>query len=371
MIYAVSDLHGCYDKFIRLLEKISFCDEDTLYILGDIVDRGNGGIKILKYIRNKKNIIPLVGNHDYTARIMLKNFAMSDMACELDFEEFSMWMSDGGSATFDSFTELDDNEKLSLLSQLNCFQIYEELEVKGKKFFLSHTVPEKERMKDFKSLIWQELIVGECEYDKQYFDDKYIVTGHTPTGLIDPSFSGKIYQKNHHIAIDCGAVFGGALGAICLDTFEEFYVTDEDLALQKADLSRFYEAHKLSYSTALEEIKGGRKQTHWMWYIFPQIKGLGHSEASRYYGIQNISEARDYLADSYLCDHLTECCKALLELKTNDPSEVLGFIDDMKLQSSMTLFKLASNQEDTIFDKVLQKFFDGKLDPNTKMIIGK
>ncbi len=224
MIYAVSDLHGCYDKLIKLLNKLDFCQNDTLYILGDIVDRGQDGIKILQYIRNQKNIIALIGNHDYTARIMFKNFAMPSMMGEMDFDSLSMWLADGGQVTYDTFLELDDNEKNRILSQLNSFRIYEELTVCGRKFFLSHTVPSKEKMSDFKSLKWQEFIFGEPDYEKQYFDDKYIVTGHTPTGLIDPAYSGKIYKNNNHIAIDCGAVFGKALGAICLDTLEEFYV---------------------------------------------------------------------------------------------------------------------------------------------------
>lgn len=78
-------------------------------------------------------------------------------------------------------------------------------------------------MLHFDTLRWQELIVGEPEYEKEYFPDRYLVTGHTPTGLIDESYSGRIYQKNNHIAIDCGAVFGNPLGCICLNTLEEFY----------------------------------------------------------------------------------------------------------------------------------------------------
>ena len=90
-------------------------------------------------------------------------------------------------------------------------------------YIQSHTVPEKERMLHFDRLNWQELIVGEPEYEKEYFTDRYLVTGHTPTDLIDESCSGRIYQKNSHIAIDCGAVFGNPLGCICLNTLEEFY----------------------------------------------------------------------------------------------------------------------------------------------------
>ncbi len=226
MIYAISDLHGCFDKFIKMLKKINFGKDDTLYILGDIVDRGNDGISILKYIRNKKNIIPLIGNHDYTTRIMLRNFGFHDNmkgSKEL-FVKYTYWLSDGGAITYDEFQELTHAEKQNVLAFLDSFQIYEEIAVNGRKFFLSHTVPEKKRFENFKELMWQEFIVGEPDYEKQYCDDKYIVTGHTPTGFIDPKYKGKIYKKNNHIAIDCGAVFGNPLGCICLDTLEEFYV---------------------------------------------------------------------------------------------------------------------------------------------------
>ncbi len=228
MIDAVSDLHGCYDKFIKMLDKINFSVNDTLYILGDVVDRGKDGIKILQYIMNTKNIVPLVGNHDFTAKIMLKTFGIPNDGYDSErlLETYKMWLFDGGSVTYDAFMELDDAQKRKILSYLNSFQIYEELELNGKKFFLSHTVPEKERFDDFKSLLWQEFIVGEPDYDKKYSEDKFIVTGHTPTGLIDPEYAGKIYKKNNHIAIDCGAVFGNPLGCICLDTLEEFYVEE-------------------------------------------------------------------------------------------------------------------------------------------------
>ena len=82
-------------------------------------------------------------------------------------------------------------------------------------------------MEDFDNIDWHELIVGHCEYDTVYFEDKYIVTGHTPTALIDFTCKGKIFEMNNHIAIDCGAVFTGTLGCICLDTMEKFYVSIE------------------------------------------------------------------------------------------------------------------------------------------------
>ena len=107
---------------------------------------------------------------------------------------------------------------------MSTFFYFQEIEVGGRRFFLSHTVPSKDEMSCMDSLSLLEFIVGEAEYDKVYFEDRYIVTGHTPTDLIDEEYNGRIYKKNNHIAIDCGAAFGSPLGCICLDTLEEFYV---------------------------------------------------------------------------------------------------------------------------------------------------
>ena len=135
------------------------------------------------------------------------------------------------------------------------------------------------------------------------------------------------------------------------------------------DLSRFTQAHKESYGTALREIRNGRKSTHWMWYIFPQILGLGWSETSQYYAIQSPDEARAFLEDPYLGGNLLEISRALLELKGNDPTEVFGTPDDMKLKSSMTLFAYVS-EDGSVFHQVLEKYFNGNTDDRTLAIIG-
>ena len=107
------------------------------------------------------------------------------------------------------------------------------------------------------------------------------------------------------------------------------------------DLERFILAHNKSYETALNEIKNGYKESHWMWYIFPQIRGLGMSEIAQYYEIRNLDEAKEYLANDILRNHLFEISQALLNLSTNDPLEVLGYLDNLKLKSCMTLIILS------------------------------
>jgi len=142
--------------------------------------------------------------------------------------------------------------------------------------------------------------------------------------------------------------------------------------MQTYDLSRFTEAHQTMFETALSEIRNGRKESHWMWYIFPQLRGLGCSYNSRHYGIVDIGEAIAFLNDPYLGGNLIKICNALLALTSNDPFAVLGdmgYVDARKLKSSMTLFSLASNGEE-VFDAVLKKFFHGEKDDKTLRLLG-
>ena len=130
------------------------------------------------------------------------------------------------------------------------------------------------------------------------------------------------------------------------------------------DLSRFVKAQKLDYETALAEIRAGRKRSHWIWFIFPQLKGLGFSTMADYYGIDGIGEAKAYMEDPVLSARLVEISEALLTLQSSDPRAVMGSPDDMKLRSCMTLFHAAA-PEVAVFQKVLEKFFGGREDEIT------
>lgn len=125
------------------------------------------------------------------------------------------------------------------------------------------------------------------------------------------------------------------------------------------DLTRFIEAHKLCYKDALREIKNGRKRSHWMWFIFPQVYGISESTLGQVYAIHSIAEAATFLQDPYLGSNLLEISHALLELDTNNVTEVFDKPDDMKLQASMTLFSFVPNAS-SVFRKVLEKYYDGK-----------
>ena len=133
-------------------------------------------------------------------------------------------------------------------------------------------------------------------------------------------------------------------------------------------LDRFIKAQANTYKIAMSELKNGKKRTHWMWFIFPQLRGLGMSSISRYYGLEGIEEARAYLDHPVLSGRLYEACNELLKHKDKSALEIFGDIDEMKLKSSMTLFALAS-EDYTIFDEVLRCFFDGKMDEATVKLI--
>lgn len=133
-------------------------------------------------------------------------------------------------------------------------------------------------------------------------------------------------------------------------------------------LARFKNAQDFGvYEKALSEIRNGRKLSHWMWFIFPQIKGFGHSHNTQFYSIKCADEARQYLEDPVLGKRLREICGALLELPETDPARVFGTPDWMKLGSSMTLFDYVSPND--VFDKVLAKYFSGSRDLKSITII--
>ena len=224
MIYVMSDLHGCYDKYKEMLKKINLNKNDTLYILGDVVDRGNGGIKIIIDMMNRKNVVPLLGNHDYVAFSVLKHLNKKTKPDWWD-EIRADWFKDGGNITEKAFMELDENEQKTVLDFITNFDIYDTVKVGENEFLLSHAgIDNYENGKALDEYELYDFITGRMDYDKVYSEDFYLVSGHTPTELIDENYAGKIYRQNNHIAVDCGAVFGHPLGCICLDDMQEFYV---------------------------------------------------------------------------------------------------------------------------------------------------
>lgn len=135
-------------------------------------------------------------------------------------------------------------------------------------------------------------------------------------------------------------------------------------------LERFVRAQTDSYAAALEEIRQGRKRSHWMWYIFPQLQGLGLSSTAQYYGLRGLEEAKAYIRHPVLGPRLLEISEALLKLDSCDPLTVLGYPDDLKLRSCMTLFEQAA-PEQPVFARVLEKYYSGHRDGRTLSLMGR
>ena len=136
------------------------------------------------------------------------------------------------------------------------------------------------------------------------------------------------------------------------------------------DLTRYIEAQEKQYAIALAEMKAGQKSSHWMWYIFPQIAGLGFSDIAKFYAIKNLDEAKAFLKHEILSKRLREISHVLLMQDTDIANLIFGSPDDMKLHSSMTLFAIADEENpDNIFEKVIAKYFKGKYDGRTEEIL--
>lgn len=136
------------------------------------------------------------------------------------------------------------------------------------------------------------------------------------------------------------------------------------------NLDRFLKAQAGNYESALREIRAGQKRSHWIWYIFPQIQGLGFSSTAQYYAIEDLEEAKAYLKEPTLRARLLEISEALLALDANDPTRVMGYPDDLKLCSSMTLFAEA-DPECEVFQKVLDRYYGGRKDVRTLEILNR
>ena len=231
--YVISDIHGNYEGYMQILKMINFSDEDTLYVNGDVIDRGKDGIKILQHMMMQPNIYPILGNHEYAAgtclRFLVKEITDENIS-EIDedtIKNLMEWQNIGGQSTMDAFHKLSYEAKQDIIDYLEEFSLYEEVRVNGKQFVIVHAgldnfSPDRQ-LDDYEMY---ELIFKAPSYDTVYFPDKYLVTGHLPTKVIEGNpRPDMIFIHNNHIAIDCASGYDGCVGCICLDTFEEFYST--------------------------------------------------------------------------------------------------------------------------------------------------
>ena len=232
MTYVMSDIHGEYEKYIAMLKKIRFRECDTLYVLGDVVDRGERPIDILRDMMMRHNVFPVLGNHELMALDMLRALSVvitkKNYASHIDkklMEALLEWQRNGGVTTIKQFQKLSRDEREGILEYLEEFALYELVKVGSGKFLLLHSgLGNFDKEKELEDYTLEELTYIRPDYNKRYFDDNnfYIVGGHTPTTLL--SGKAEIYYNNNNICIDCGAAFGGRLSCLCLDTMEEFYI---------------------------------------------------------------------------------------------------------------------------------------------------
>ncbi|MFZ2956913.1 MAG: DUF1810 domain-containing protein [Candidatus Ozemobacteraceae bacterium] len=155
-----------------------------------------------------------------------------------------------------------------------------------------------------------------------------------------------------------------------LKSIEEYMINEKTSSAcdDPFDLHRFLLAQENSYDSVLSELRNGQKRTHWMWYVFPQLVGLGNSEISKHYAVKSVEEARHYLAHPILGKRILECAETVLAIQKRPISEIFGYPDDLKLKSSMTLFLFASNSR-SVFSKVIEKYFNRERDERTLKIL--
>ncbi len=234
MIYCMGDIHGNYKGYKSLLQQICFSDKDILYTIGDVVDRGEESMKVLLDMMMRPNVYPIMGNHDWMAFQCLKWFSQDiteESIAQLSEEKMDAvkeWFVNGGESTLREFRGLSAEQRELVMEYLGEFSLYEEAETESGSFLMLHGgldnfSPERP-LEDYTA---GEIIWARCDYEKTYFPDKFLVTGHTPTRNIRSHLhlpmNDRIFSRNNHIAIDCGSGMGGLLGVICLDTFEEYY----------------------------------------------------------------------------------------------------------------------------------------------------
>ena len=233
MTYVMSDLHGAFNKYIAMLEKIDFGAEDELYVIGDVVDRGEQPMEILFDMMNRANVYPLMGNHEVMALNGLKLLSgdiSTDIVNHLSSEQLEMmsaWIKIGATSTIKGFTALGSDEQTEILEYISGFLPYKKVSAGRNDYLLVHAgIDGFEPDKPLDEYPIDALVWGRIDYEIPYYDDIYTVSGHTPTqGIQGNPRPGYIFRANNHIAIDCGACRrDGRLACLCLDTLEEFYV---------------------------------------------------------------------------------------------------------------------------------------------------
>ena len=228
MTYAVANLHGCFDKFKKLLRKINFTDNDVMYVIGDIVDYGEEPIELLCDLSMRYNVIPIVGDCDLRALELLTELDKMLGGGAPDPEvlgRMTEWIQEGGTKTMEGFKALDDDMKEGVLEYLADMSLYEEVEAGGKKYLLVHAgIADYSADSDLEDYMPEDFIGEVLDPETPYFGDVTVIAGHVPTYEIAGAVRGKIHYGNGSILLDCGAAFDEPLACLRLEDGEEFYI---------------------------------------------------------------------------------------------------------------------------------------------------
>lgn len=228
MTYIMSDIHGRFKEFKIMLKTINFSETDTLYIIGDVLDRGESPIKLLQFVMEQENMHLLLGNHELYAILALPFFTANIKEQNYNFfvtkeheTLLRMWSANGSHTTINEFKKLSLKNKFAVIDYLKNLNYSKELTINSKTFLLAHSYcpalkyPSNLSYKDnLKQII-------RIDYEKSYFEDKIFISGHTPTFFEQKAEPGKIFTYKQNINIDCGM---NSLGCLRLDDFEEFYL---------------------------------------------------------------------------------------------------------------------------------------------------
>jgi len=223
MTYVMSDIHGNYEKFKAMLSEISFKPEDVLYLLGDIVDFGEGSMELIEDVSMRLNVYPIAGEHDLLAARMLHGFEKmkkSGDAPDADYiSSMTAWVADGGQATLTAFRELDDESREGVLEYFEDMTLFEEVRARGKDYLLVHAgIANYDPDVELEDCEPETFFTASPDKARPTVKGKILVVGHIPTE------SGAIEYGDGSIFINCGVKDGGKLACLCLESGEEFYV---------------------------------------------------------------------------------------------------------------------------------------------------
>lgn len=230
MVYVTSDLHGySLDKFKDFLDKVGFCNKDFLYILGDVIDRGPDGVKIIKWLMLQPNVELLLGNHE--AMLLACDFLFDEITEDsiskltgTKLNTYMTWVSNNGQVTLDALSGVRNKEIQYILEYLREAPLYETVTVNGRDFVLVHSgLGEFRKDKKLSEYTPTDLLWTRPSLNAKYFDDATVVLGHTPTVCYSNEYLGKIVKTDSFINVDVGVGIGQEPCLLRLDDMKEFY----------------------------------------------------------------------------------------------------------------------------------------------------